>query len=57
MRYVKIKARTYNEAMMKLKMEHGDDAIPISHKNVKEGGLIYTGLLHGNFVEFNCSNT
>ncbi len=38
MRYVKIKAKTYNEAMMKLKMEHGDDAIPISHKYVKEGG-------------------
>lgn len=51
MRYVKIKARTYNEAMMKLKMEHGDDAIPISHKNVKEGGLFNTGLFARDFVE------
>lgn len=51
MRYVKIKARSYNEAMMKLKMEHGDDAIPISHKNVKEGGLFKTGLFARDFVE------
>ncbi len=51
MRYVKIKARTYNEAMMKLKMEHGDDAIPISHKNVKEGGFFNTGLFARDFVE------
>ncbi len=51
MRYVKIKARTYNEAMMKLKMDHGDDAIPISHKNVKEGGLFNTGLFARDFVE------
>ncbi|HQL43285.1 MAG TPA: flagellar biosynthesis protein FlhF [Spirochaetota bacterium] len=51
MRYVKIKARTYNEAMMKLKMEHGDDAIPISHKNIKEGGIFNTGLFARDFVE------
>ena len=45
MRYVKIKAKNYNEAMMKLKMEHGDDAIPISHKYVKEGGLFNSKIL------------
>ena len=33
MRYIKIRAKTYNEAMMKLKMDHGDDAIPISPKS------------------------
>ena len=51
MRYVKIKAKTYNEAMMKLKMEHGDDAIPISHKYVKEGGLFNSKLLAKELVE------
>ncbi len=51
MRYVKIKAKTYNEAMMKLKMEHGDDAIPISHKYVKEGGLFNSRLLARELVE------
>ncbi|MGV7928932.1 MAG: flagellar biosynthesis protein FlhF [Spirochaetota bacterium] len=51
MRYVKIKAKTYNEAMMKLKMEHGDDAIPISHKYVKEGGLFNSKLLARELVE------
>ena len=51
MRYVKIKAKTYNEAMMKLKMEHGDDAIPISHKYVKEGGLLNSKLFARDVVE------
>ncbi|MCU0844474.1 MAG: flagellar biosynthesis protein FlhF [Spirochaetes bacterium] len=51
MRYVKIKAKTYNEAMMKLKMEHGDDAIPISHKYVKEGGLFNSKFLARELVE------
>ncbi len=51
MRYVKIKARNYNEAMMKLKMEHGDDAIPISHKYIKEGGLFNSGLFAKDLVE------
>ncbi len=51
MRYVKIKAKNYNEAMMKLKMEHGDDAIPISHKYVKEGGLFNSRLLAKELVE------
>ncbi len=51
MRYVKIKAKTYNEAMMKLKMEHGDDAIPISHKYVKEGGLLNSKFFARDVVE------
>lgn len=51
MRYVKIKAKTYNDAMMKLKMEHGDDAIPISHKYVKEGGLLNSKLFARDVVE------
>jgi flagellar biosynthesis protein FlhF len=51
MRYVKIKAKNYNEAMMKLKMEHGDDAIPISHKYIKEGGLFNSGLFAKDLVE------
>ncbi len=51
MRYVKIRAKTYNEAMRKLKIEHGDEAIPISHKYVKEGGLFNTGLFSKQVVE------
>ncbi|HMB19988.1 MAG TPA: flagellar biosynthesis protein FlhF [Spirochaetota bacterium] len=51
MRYVKIRAKTYNEAMMNLKMEHGDDAIPISHKNVKDGGLFNTSFFARDIVE------
>jgi flagellar biosynthesis protein FlhF len=51
MRYVKIRAKTYNEAMKKLKIEHGDEAIPISHKYVKEGGLFSTGLFSRQVVE------
>ncbi len=51
MRYVKIKAKNYNEAMMKLKMEYGDDAIPISHKYVKEGGLFKSRILAKELVE------
>lgn len=51
MKYVKIKAKNYNEALMQLKMEHGDDAIPISHKYVKEGGLFNSKLLAKDVVE------
>ena len=51
MRYVKIRAKTYNEAMMKLKTEHGDDAIPISHKYVKEGGFLNSKILGREVVE------
>jgi len=51
MRYIKIKARDYNEAMMKLKMEHGEDAIPISHKYVKEGGIMNSKFFAKEVVE------
>jgi len=51
MKYVKIKAKNYNEAMMKLKMEYGDDAIPISHKYVKEGCLFKSMILAKELVE------
>src|SRR3990172_6944558 len=37
--------------MMKLKMEHGDEAIPISHKFVKEGGLFNSRLFAREVVE------
>lgn len=51
MRYVKIREKSYNEAMMKLKMEYGEDAIPISHKYVKEGGLFKSALFAKDVVE------
>ncbi|MCP4133262.1 MAG: flagellar biosynthesis protein FlhF [bacterium] len=51
MKYLKIRAKNYNEAMMKLKMEHGDDAIPISHKYVKEGGILNSKLFAKEVVE------
>jgi flagellar biosynthesis protein FlhF len=51
MRYIKIKAKGYNDAMMKLKMDYGDDAIPISHKWVKEGGVLNSKLFAKDMVE------
>ncbi|MBN1497826.1 MAG: flagellar biosynthesis protein FlhF [Spirochaetes bacterium] len=51
MRYIKIRGNNYNEVMMKLKMEYGDDAIPISHKFVKEGGLFNSKLFAREVVE------
>jgi flagellar biosynthesis protein FlhF len=51
MKYVKIRGNNYNEVMMKLKMEHGDEAIPISHKFVKEGGLFSSRLFAHEVVE------
>ncbi|MCX7678577.1 MAG: flagellar biosynthesis protein FlhF [Spirochaetes bacterium] len=51
MRYVKVKAKTYNDAMMKLRMEYGDDAIPISHKYVKEGGFLNSKIFGKEMVE------
>ncbi|MBN2040964.1 MAG: flagellar biosynthesis protein FlhF [Spirochaetes bacterium] len=51
MKYVKIKSGSYNEAMMKLRMEYGEDAIPVSHRYIKEGGLLKTKLLAKNMVE------
>jgi len=51
MKYIKIRAKNYNEAMMKLKMDYGDDAIPISHKYIKEGGFFSSKLLAREVVE------
>jgi flagellar biosynthesis protein FlhF len=51
MKYVKIKSGTYNEAMMKLRMEYGEDAIPLSHKYIKEGGLLNSKLFAKSLVE------
>ncbi len=42
MKYLNIKAETYQEAIEKLRKEHGVDAVPISHKKItvkdKQGG-------------------
>jgi flagellar biosynthesis protein FlhF len=51
MKYIKIRGNNYNEVMMKLKMEHGDEAIPISHKFVKEGGLFNSRIFAHEVVE------
>ncbi len=51
MKYIKIKAKTYSDALMKLRMQHGADAIPISHKNIKEGGLFNSKLFGNEVVE------
>jgi len=40
MKYVKLRAKNYNEALMQLRMKYGEEAIPISHKYVKEGGIL-----------------
>lgn len=51
MKYVKIKSGSYNEAIMKLRMDYGEDAIPVSHRYVKEGGLLKSRLFAKNLVE------
>lgn len=51
MKYLKITAENYNEAMKKLRLEHGDEAIPISHKYVKEGGLFNSKFFAKEVVE------
>jgi len=51
MKYVKIKAKDFNSALMELKMKYGEDAIPISHKKVKEGGFLNTTLFAKEIVE------
>jgi flagellar biosynthesis GTPase FlhF len=51
MRYVKIRATNYNEAIKELKKKHGDEAIPISHKYVKEGGIFKSKLFAKDVVE------
>lgn len=51
MKYVKIKAGNYNEALMELRKQHGDEAIPISHKYIKEGGLLKSRFFAKDMVE------
>lgn len=51
MKYVKIRAVGYNEALMELRKQHGDEAIPISHKYVKEGGILNSRLFAKDVVE------
>jgi flagellar biosynthesis protein FlhF len=51
MKYVKLRAKSYNEALMQLRMKYGEDAIPISHKYVKEGGILGGMLFSKQLVE------
>ncbi len=51
MKYLKITADSYNEAMKKLRTEHGDEAIPISHKYVKQGGFFNSKVFAKEVVE------
>ncbi len=51
MKYVKLQAKNYNEALMQLREKYGDEAIPISHKYVKEGGVFKTSLFAKEVVE------
>jgi flagellar biosynthesis protein FlhF len=51
MKYVKLKAKNYNEALQELRTKYGEDAIPISHKYIKEGGVFNTSLLAKEVVE------
>ena len=51
MKYIKIIAENYQEAMKKLRIEHGDEAMPISHKYVKQGGLFNSKLFAKEVVE------
>ena len=51
MKYVKIKGKNYNDALMQLRMQYGDDAIPISSKNIKEGGLFNTKFMAHDVTE------
>jgi len=49
--YIKIKAETYQEAMKQLKIDYGDDAVPINYKNIKEGGFFKSRILGKDMVE------
>jgi flagellar biosynthesis protein FlhF len=51
MKYFKITAENYNEAMKQLRREHGDEAIPISHKYVKQGGFFNSRFFAKEVVE------
>jgi len=51
MKYLKIIAENYQEAMKKLRMEHGDEAMPVSHKYVKQGGILNSRFFAKEVVE------
>ena len=51
MKYVKLTAENYNEALQQLRTKYGEDAIPISHKYVKEGGFFNSKLFAKEIVE------
>ncbi len=51
MKYVKIRSKDYTEALMELRRQHGDDAIPISHRYVREGGILKSRLFGKEVVE------
>ncbi|MDA3901768.1 MAG: flagellar biosynthesis protein FlhF [Spirochaetes bacterium] len=51
MKYVKFTAENYNEALKLLKQKYGEDAIPISHKYVKDGGIFNNRFFAKEIVE------
>lgn len=51
MKYVKLTAENYNEALQQLRTKYGEDAIPISHKYIKEGGLFNSRFFAKEIVE------
>lgn len=51
MKYATIIASSYQEAMKKLRLQYGDDAFAISHKNIKQGGLLKSKLFAKGAVE------
>ncbi len=51
MKYVKILGKDYNDVLRQLKLKYGDEAIPISHKHVKIGGIMNSRLFGKDMVE------
>jgi len=51
MKYVKITAENYNNALSELREKYGEDAIPISHKYIKQGGLFNSRLFSKDICE------
>ncbi|MBP8082553.1 MAG: flagellar biosynthesis protein FlhF [Spirochaetes bacterium] len=51
MKYVKITAENYNKALSELREKYGEDAIPISHKYIKQGGLFNSRLFSKDICE------
>ena len=51
MKYVKITAENYNKALSELREKYGEDAIPISHKYIKQGGFFNSRLFSKDICE------